>query len=181
MREMTMAEVATLVAVPPAALAQDFIRLSAAISELVQSEVVLGISALPHLTIVQWSTVNSERLMQRVKEMPAKVDELVLAGLRFLPDHGEIWIEVAVLNATWLRRTQQEAVSAANGLGNVVNATGERYRPHITVGLTRKTEISGTIPLPFPALCGASKEWSLAVGTSGPNYTLPEVRYYLNS
>jgi 2'-5' RNA ligase len=169
-------EVYTLVLCPPKHLADLITQLSADLADKFPSQVAISSTALPHLTVVQWAGASQQSLRDKLLTLSdGSIGEVTLAGLTVVPGpENDNWIEIPVLSSRWLRDLQASALELTRDLGTVVNGVGDRYRPHVTVGLTFAEQVS------FPKLSAdflrnSSREWSLRIGISGENYSLVEV------
>ncbi|WP_160050491.1 hypothetical protein [Nocardiopsis sp. FR4] len=170
---MTDNTVYTLVLVPSDEIAIQLVAFSEAVNERVDSELALGEHALPHITIVQWKDADLGLLNQQTYKLrDLTLGTLTLAGVSIVPGpDGDNWIEIPVLSTGAMRKLQEEALAATGGNGDVANGVGDRFRPHVTVGLTYSTSIE--LPALPPSLLRLSSDsWTPMLGLSGPNYTL---------
>lgn len=173
---MTDVTIYTLVLIPPDSLGERLVKFSHEVTSLVKSDVRLGADALPHITLVQWKNANLEALKRQTSPLrQGKPGVLTLAGISIVPGpEGDNWIELPILSSAGLRQLQDDALAATRNNGEIANGVGDRFRPHVTIGLTYTSEIR--LPALSASLLRASDDsWSVRLGVSGPNYTLAEI------
>ena len=141
------------------------------------SRFVLGKFSVPHATVLQFSSNETEeQVLKAFRQLRCeKRISVNVAGLALLPtDDGDLWCELAILKSSALQSLQ---LSVMDGLRSMVsevkNAVQDNFRPHFTVALnfTPTTETQWSQPFLFFFLLRASNEiCELRIGRSGENF-----------
>lgn len=153
------------------------VQFSEAIGRLAPSRLILGNSALPHVTLVQFEA--NERLARASwKSTRWRRGRLRLnfAGLTLLPSHrGGAWIEIQVLKSRAIAELQDYLLSR-RPLRDIrpLNAVRDEFRPHVTVGYA-DTFPERLPPLPVELLRAPSVTVTLCLGLVSDHYALSHV------
>lgn len=158
-----------------AEVSQQLTEYSAAIARAgVKNECELGEGTLPHMTILQFEADGEEDLEMIWQEATSckAVVELTFAGICLLPGDDNIWLEIPVLKSAAVTEFQRNLLALpAIRDRQILNGTGDSFRPHVTVGLT--SELDALPPVGREVLRARDVRARLGLGWSGPNYTFP--------
>lgn len=172
----------SVVLLPRQADSEKLTRLSDEINHMAQSLLTLSEVALPHITIAQFDAPESacRELWDEAQQFRTAVEVLDLGGLTFLPQRNSdyIWVEVQVLSSNALKQLHAEVVGGQFAQNySLVNAVGDRFRPHCTVALYKNQQIPSLDISKLEVLRESISGVTLAIGVNGENYTLTEVIY----
>ena len=100
-------------------------------------------NAQPHLTLLQFELDegNFHKMRNRCLSSLPNVVEIDFSGLTFLPSSkGGMWVEISVIRTNALVEVQQRCLEVLGHI-EVLNKTGEKYRPHVTLGRFKEYKI----------------------------------------
>ncbi len=132
---------------------REILALATSIGSNNQLESVYGEGSVPHATILKFAV--DEELTQAQKEELIKLwddIEVSFSGLRLLPSRKQnetpgIWIEISLVDVTYLIGLVEAAINALQRNVHVLNEVGRHFRPHVTIGKTSSYE-----PVSLPTL-----------------------------
>lgn len=160
--------------VAPEPFTDELVRLSRAAGEA-GSVFTLGPRALPHLTLVQFEATSDEAHALWRNVPSGGQHELTMAGLSFVSDDTDCWIELPALHTSALRALHEAVVDRVEAVGHdIVSGTRDRYRPHVTVGLLRPP-IVAPLPLESQVTRATVPGWTAALLAGGPYYTVTDI------
>jgi len=98
----------------------------------------------PHVSIVKFESereLSADELNNLILGINPEI-EIELAGLNLLPSRQTgYWLEIPVLKTQTLISLQEKLLNKLNDY-NILNSTGDRFRPHITLAKVKNGDIN---------------------------------------
>jgi len=138
-------------------MAERYVRYSAEIGSIGTPDMILGDAAPPHVTLVHascdvasalrwWESVRHELPESICVELFGLLFSVIPVGNQYAPQGG-LYVGLEALRTDAVAAAHHAVLSAANAAGvTPIGNTGDRYRPHLTLGVLR------TAPRVFPAM-----------------------------
>ena len=153
------------------AISQKIVHLSEQLCHGQNPVYSLGSHSLPHVTVLQFEDELSKapELWARLRAISAGPHSIDFRGLVLdrWRDWDVVWLKV--IRHDWLAALQAKAVPLLSEY-SFVNATGERFEPHITLaGWNSKDSMDG-MAIPADLINRSAVGVRLGLGVSGPNF-----------
>jgi len=133
----------------------------------VPSKIFLGRNSMPHLTVIQFTSEESEKdyIWSKCKKMSIDKPTIILSGLTILPSsNGGAWIETSILKSAELLKIHELIITCLPSNLTPDNDTGDKYRPHITVARVSKPIKTISVPIEYNLLRLNNVKCRLAIG-----------------
>lgn len=165
----------SVVLIPDKSYSNELFALS---KTIVGSEFHLDGNHLPHVTIIQFKAESSElyELKKQIDEINNQISEVFTNGINFVSDleNNLTWAEVLVLKSEVLQELQARVLSLPFAKDHEIKdwGTGNRYRPHITLGVLVGSENKTKVELEnHKKIANSPIKVSLEVGENGEYYS----------
>lgn len=143
------------------------------------SDYVLGISSIPHVSIIQFSFEknNLSSLWSDIQNFKLEIPSLTLHQIYHNEGSSYIWHGISIKKSSELIKVHKQLLKIKT-ITDVKNSFGKNYFPHFTLGAVPKEDFSiKNYDMNFDLIKLENISCKLCIGRSGPQYQLEEILY----